>query len=67
MPVSEFSADSLCLISLKNEKTKFKVALRKYLNTHSFYWVDVRKYLNTHSFYSVDELFMYKDGSQWGM
>jgi len=29
---------------LKNDKTKFKTALRKYLNTHSFY--------------SVDELFM---------
>jgi hypothetical protein len=30
----------LSLISLKNEKTKFKVALRKCLNTHSFYSVD---------------------------
>jgi hypothetical protein len=27
----------LSLISLKNEKTKFKVAIRKYLNTHCFY------------------------------
>jgi len=25
---------------LKNEKAQFKVALRKYLNTHSFYSVD---------------------------
>ena len=48
MPVSEFSKDSLW-VSFKNEKTKSKVALRKYLNTHSFY--------------SVDEFFMYKDGS----
>jgi hypothetical protein len=44
-----FNRLPLSLISLKNEKTKFKVALRKYLNTHSFY--------------SVDEFFMYKDGS----
>jgi hypothetical protein len=36
-------------MSLKNEKTKFKAALKKYLNTHSFY--------------SVDEFFMYKDGT----
>ena len=28
------------LISLKNEKTKFKVELRKFLNTHSFYSLD---------------------------
>jgi hypothetical protein len=26
--------------SLKNEKEKFKVALKRYLNTHSFYSVD---------------------------
>ena len=26
--------------SLKNEKTQFKVALRKFLNAHSFYAVD---------------------------
>jgi hypothetical protein len=32
---------------LKDEKAKFKVALRKYLNTHSFY--------------SVNELFMCRD------
>jgi hypothetical protein len=44
-----FNRLPLSLISLKNEKTKFKVALRKYLNTRSFY--------------SVDEFFMYKDGS----
>jgi hypothetical protein len=44
-----FNGLPLGLISLKNEKTKFKVALRKYLNKHSFY--------------SVDEFFMYKDGS----
>jgi hypothetical protein len=44
-----FNRLTLSLISLKNEKTKFKAALRKYLNTHSFY--------------TVDELFMYKDGS----
>ena len=25
---------------LRNDKTKFKVALEKYLNTHSFYSVD---------------------------
>jgi hypothetical protein len=35
-----FNRLPLSLISLKNEKTKFKVALRKYLNTHSFYSVD---------------------------
>jgi hypothetical protein len=35
------------LTVLKNEKAKFKLALRKYLNTHSFY--------------SVDEFFMCKD------
>ena len=28
------------LTILKNEKAKFKVALRKYLNTHSFSFVD---------------------------
>jgi hypothetical protein len=28
------------LIILKNEKAKFKLALRKYLNPHSFYIVD---------------------------
>jgi hypothetical protein len=39
----------LSLISLKNEKTKLKVALRKYLNIYSFY--------------SVDEFCKYKDGS----
>jgi hypothetical protein len=44
-----FNSLPLSLISLKNEKTKFNVALRKYLNTHCFY--------------SVDESFMYKDGS----
>jgi hypothetical protein len=44
-----FNRLPLSLISLKNEKTKFKAALRKYLNTQSFY--------------SVDEFFMYKDGS----
>jgi hypothetical protein len=44
-----FNRLPLSLISLKNEKTKFKVALRKYLNTHYFY--------------SVDEFFMCKDGS----
>jgi hypothetical protein len=44
-----FNRLPLSLISFKNEKTKFKVALRKYLNTHSFY--------------SVDEYFMHKDGS----
>jgi hypothetical protein len=32
---------------LKNENAKFKIALRKYLNTHSFY--------------PADEVFMYKD------
>jgi hypothetical protein len=44
-----FNRLPLSLIILENEKPKFKVALRKYLNTHSFY--------------SVDEFFMYKDGS----
>jgi IS1 family transposase len=44
-----FNRLPLSLISLKNEKTKFKVALRKYLNIHCFY--------------SVDEFVMYKDGS----
>jgi hypothetical protein len=28
------------LKSLKNEKAEFKVALKRYLNTHSFYSVD---------------------------
>jgi hypothetical protein len=28
------------LTNLKNEKAQFKVALRRYLNAHSFYWVD---------------------------
>jgi len=28
------------LTILKNDKAKFKTALRKYLNTHSFYPVD---------------------------
>jgi hypothetical protein len=41
-----------CILTiLKNEKAKFKVALRKYLNTHSFY--------------SVDEFLMYKDAPQY--
>ena len=44
-----FNRLPLSLISLKNEKTKFKVALRKYLNTHCFY--------------SVDEFVTYTDGS----
>jgi hypothetical protein len=44
-----FNRLPLSLISVKNEQTKFKVALRKYLNTHCFY--------------TVDEFFMYKDGS----
>jgi hypothetical protein len=44
-----FNKLPLSLISPKNEKTKFKVALRKYLNTHSFY--------------SVDDFFIYKEGS----
>jgi hypothetical protein len=44
-----FNRLPLSLISLKNEKTKFKVALREYLTTHSFY--------------SVDEFVMYKDDS----
>jgi hypothetical protein len=44
-----FSRLPLSLISLKNEKTEFKVALRKYLNTRSFY--------------SVDAFFMCRDGS----
>jgi hypothetical protein len=35
------------LTSLKNEKAEFKVALKRYLNTHSFY--------------SVDEFFMCKN------
>jgi hypothetical protein len=35
------------LTILKNEKAKFKVALRKYLNTGSFY--------------SADEVIMFKD------
>ena len=36
-----FRFSSILLYSiLKNEKAKFKVALRKYLNTHSFYSVD---------------------------
>jgi hypothetical protein len=39
---------SVCSLTvLKNEKAKFKLALRKYLNTHCFY--------------SVDEFFMCKD------
>jgi hypothetical protein len=45
-----FNRLPLSLASLKNEKTKFTVALSKYLNTHCFY--------------SVDALFMYKDVSQ---
>jgi hypothetical protein len=28
------------LTILKNDKAKFKTALRKHLNTHSFYYVD---------------------------
>jgi len=45
MLVSKFS--TIYDIVLKNEKAKFKVALRKYLNTDSLY--------------SVDEFFMCKD------
>jgi hypothetical protein len=37
--ITIFNRLPLSLISLKNEKTKFKAALRKYLNTHSFYSV----------------------------
>jgi len=36
---------------LKNNKAKFKAALRKFLNTHPFY--------------SVDKCFMYKDDLQY--
>jgi hypothetical protein len=34
--ITIFNRLPLSLISLKNENTKFKVALRQYLNTHSF-------------------------------
>jgi len=37
----------LSLTSLRNEKAQFKIALRRYLNTHSLY--------------SIDELFMFND------
>jgi IS1 family transposase len=47
--ITIFNRLPLSLTSLKNEKTKFKAALRKYLNTHSSYL--------------LDEFFMYKDGS----
>jgi len=30
---------------LKNDESKFKAAVRKYLNTHSFYFVDDLQYL----------------------
>jgi hypothetical protein len=35
-----FNSLPCSLIILKNEKAKFKLALRKYLNTHSFHSVD---------------------------
>jgi hypothetical protein len=35
-----FNSLPLSLINVKNEKAKFKVALRRYLNTHSIYSVD---------------------------
>jgi hypothetical protein len=47
MLASKFSASYHSQTILKNEKAKFKLALRKYLNTQSFY--------------SVDEFFMCKD------
>jgi hypothetical protein len=42
MMASEFTIVYLLhsLTSLKNEKAKFKVALKRYLNIHSFYSVD---------------------------
>jgi hypothetical protein len=40
LPVTQFSTDSVWVSCLKNEKKKFKVALRKFLNTQSFYSVD---------------------------
>ena len=38
----EFSTDFrfVCLSVLMNDKAKFKKAVQKYLNTHSFYSVD---------------------------
>jgi hypothetical protein len=45
--INIFSSLPHSLTILKNEKAKFKVALKKYLNTHSFY--------------TVDEYFMCKD------
>jgi hypothetical protein len=33
------------LTILKNDKAKFKAALRKYLNTHTFYRVDEAFYM----------------------
>jgi hypothetical protein len=42
-----FNTLPLRLINFKNERAKFKVALKRYLNTHSFY--------------SVDEFVMYTD------
>jgi hypothetical protein len=35
--ITIFNRLPVSLISLKNENTKFKAALTKYLNTHSFY------------------------------
>jgi hypothetical protein len=37
------------LKSLMNEKAKFKIALKQYLNTHSFYSVDEFLLLKTES------------------
>jgi hypothetical protein len=37
---SEFSTVYQSLANLKNGKAQFKVALRRYLNAHSFYSVD---------------------------
>jgi len=42
-PYSEiriFNSLPRSIINLKNEKTKFKVALKRFLNAHSFYSVD---------------------------
>jgi len=51
MLASKLSSLPPGLTILKNDKAKFKTALRKYLNTHSFY--------------SVDELFVCTDDLEY--
>ena len=47
---------------LKNDKAKFKAALRKYLHTHTHTYTHTHTHTHTHIVYPADEFFVCKDG-----